>query len=73
MAYLTKNPNGVIFLWNNKPHYNDYGETYMAWIRGYEGKKTEIPIDVTGNDYFRSVFEDEDLSVVEITIKTRKI
>lgn len=29
-AYLTKNKDGIVFLWNNKPEYNKYGEFYMA-------------------------------------------
>lgn len=56
MAYISKNPDGVIFLWNNKPFYNYYGSTYMAWLPNHIGQTNEIPIDVTSNDDFRNLF-----------------
>ena len=56
MAYISKNPDGVIFLWNNKPHYNTYGTTYMAWLPNRIGEANEVPIDVTSIDNFRNLF-----------------
>lgn len=55
MAYLTRNPDGTIHLWNNKPEYNKYGEFYQAWLPGYKGEHNEVPLCVNENDSLRNI------------------
>lgn len=55
MAYLTKNPDGTIHLWNNKPDYNSYAEIYQAWLPGHESEWNEVPLCVNENDSLRNV------------------
>lgn len=56
MAYLTKDPSGLVQLWNNKPEFNKSSGFYFAWINRKENKN-EIGIDVTENKYFRELFD----------------
>lgn len=72
-AYLTKNTNGIVFLWNNKPEYNKYLESYMAWEAGHEGERNEVGIDVTANEYFRNIFPTEPPCAIKISINFENI
>lgn len=72
-AYLTKNKDGIVFLWNNKPEYNKYGEFYMAWEAGHEGEWNEVGIDVTANEYFRNIFPTEPPCAVKIELNIENI
>lgn len=67
-AYLTKNITGTVFLWNNKPEYNKYLESYIAWEAGYEGERNEVGIDVTANEYFRNIFPTEPPCAIKIEL-----
>lgn len=51
-AYITKDKNGIVQLWNNKPEYNVIVGCWQAWIK--KGYHNEVPIDITANDFFRS-------------------
>ena len=55
MAYLTKDKSGLVQLWNNKPELSKDKSMWLAWIDKINGKN-EVGIDVTSNDYFRSLF-----------------
>lgn len=55
MAYLTKDKQGLIQLWNNKPQLSKDRSTWLAWIN-HNDNKNEIGIDVTSNNYFRNLF-----------------
>lgn len=72
-AYLTKNKDGIVFLWNNKPEYNKYLESYMAWEAGYEGERNEVGIDVTANEYFRNIFPTEPPCAIKIELNIENI
>lgn len=72
-AYLTKNKNGIVFLWNNKPEYNKYLESYMAWQSGHEGEWNEVGIDVTANEYFRNIFTTEPPCAIKIELNIENI
>ena len=70
MAYLTKDTTGLVQLWNNKPEYNKKMECFQAWLPGKEGYHNEVGIDVTGNDYFRNLFEQQERPcVVDIVLR----
>ena len=56
MSYLTKDPSGLVQLWNNKPEYHKESGFYFAWINRKENKN-EIGIDVTENKYFRELLD----------------
>ena len=72
-AYLTKNTNGTVFLWNNRPEYNKFLESYMAWESGKEGEWNEIGIDVTANEYFRNIFPTEPPCAIKIELNIENI
>lgn len=72
-AYLTKNTNGIVFLWNNKPEYNKYLESYIAWESGHEGEWNEVGIDVTANEYFRNIFTEKPPCAIKISINFENI
>ena len=70
MAYLTKNPDGTIHLWNNKPEYNSYAEIYQAWLPGHEGEWNEVPLCVNENDSLRNMFIGEPVPCcIELYVK----
>ena len=58
MIYLTKDKSGLVQLWNNKPELAN--DIWLAWIDKSEGKN-EVAIDVTSNDYLRSLFNDDEI------------
>ncbi len=73
MAYLTKDPSGLVQLWNNKPEFNKSSGFYFAWINRKENKN-EIGIDVTENKYFRELFDRYEIPCcVQIELKYKTV
>lgn len=72
MPYLTKDKQGLIQLWVNKPEFNEVMDCYFAWID--KGVINEVPIDVTSNDYIRGLFATYDVPCcIDITSLNYKI
>lgn len=63
-AYLTKDPSGLVQLWNNKPiWYEPEGHPelgyFYAWKQGKKGTDNEIGIDISDNNYLSSLVTPE--------------
>lgn len=72
MAYLTKDIQGIVQLWNNKPEWNKHFQQFQAW--NIKGVHNEVPIDVTANNYFREAFDIYELpAIIDIQIICRDI
>lgn len=52
-AYLTKDKQGLVQLWNNKPEWNEFGQCFIGWIK--KGEWNEVAVDITANEYFREL------------------
>ena len=64
-AYLTKDKQGIVQLWNNNPEYNHVMKCWQGWIK--RGFYNEIPIDVTSNNLFReSVTFENSPKIIEL-------
>ena len=56
MVYVTKDPSGLIQLWNSKPKFNFDAKIYQGWL--VQGEQNEVAIDVTANRTFRNLFNE---------------
>lgn len=50
-AYITKDKQGIVQLWNNKPEFNELMNCWVGWI--IKGYNNEVAVDVTANSCLR--------------------